>query len=442
MNNLFSVSPARGMWTPSQGFQFCYNGRHMIGISKLYFGTVEASDPLRYGRMSGRLPSNMLQFSKDKKPVVVWNVTSRCNLACSHCYAACHGPQKELTTDQALAVIDDLAAFKVPVILFSGGEPFAREDIFTLAAHAVQKGVRVVFSTNGTLIDDARADEIKKIGVSYVGISIDGTEQVHDTFRRHPGAYRLSLAAIRRLQKRGVKVGLRVTMTRDNVASIPAIFKLMRDERIPRICLYHLVYTGRGAEIAAHDLSHDEARAALGTIIAETGACFKAGFPVEVLTVDNHADAAALYLRMVKEGNPRAEDVMKLLRMNGGNSTGNGIGCLSWDGTVYPDQFWRNHPVGNVLEKPFSEIWGHPAPGSILDQLRHKADHVTGRCKICRFLDICGGNFRARGESVTGDIWGEDPTCYLTDEEISKKQKAKGKTPALGATSVPGAPIQ
>ena len=378
----------------------------MIGISKLYFGTVEASDRLRY------------QKGAHRKPIVVWNCTPACNLACSHCYAAHSGEQKMLSTEQALAVIDDLAAFQVPVLLFSGGEPFARPDIRTLAAYAKSKGLRVTFSTNGTLIDYDCADWIRDLGVAYVGISIDGTEAVHDTFRRRPGAYREALAAIRRLRDRDVKVGLRVTMTRDNVAAIPAIFALMRAERVPRICLYHLVYTGRGREIAATDLTHGQARAALDTIVDETRRSFDSGFPTEVLTVDNHCDGAALYLKMKAEGHPNAEHALDLLKLNGGNSSGEGIACISWDGTVYPDQFWRNHPVGNVLEKPFSEIWGNPPPGSLLDLMRRQKEHVKGRCRDCRWLDICGGNFRARGEAVTGDIWGEDPTCYLTDEEI------------------------
>lgn len=379
----------------------------MIGISKLYFGTVEASDRLRYRK------------GVHRRPVVVWNCTPACNLACSHCYAACAGEQRVLTTDQARAVIDDLAAFGVPVILFSGGEPFLRPDIRTLAAHAKARGIRVTFSTNGTLIDDAWADWIRDLGVAYVGISIDGTEAIHDAFRRHPGAYRQSLAAIRRLRDRGVKVGLRVTMTRDNVASLPDIFDLMRRERVPRICLYHLVYTGRGREIAATDLDHAEARAALNTILAETRTCFETGFPVEVLTVDNACDGIALYLRMKAENHPNADQALELLTLNGGNSSGEGIGCISWDGTVYPDQFWRNHPVGNVLETPFSQIWGSPEPGSLLDLMRHKKELVQGRCRRCRWLEQCGGNFRARGEAVTGDLWGEDPTCYLTDAEIA-----------------------
>ena len=382
----------------------------MVGISKLYFGAIEESDRLRYRKGAHR------------KPIVVWNCTPACNLACSHCYAACAGEQKVLTTEQARAVIDDLAAFQVPVLLFSGGEPFARPDIRALAAYAKEKGLRVTFSTNGTLIDDATADWIRDLGVAYVGISIDGTEAIHDAFRRRPGAYQLALDAIRRLRARDVKVGLRVTMTRDNMRAIPDIFALMRAERVPRICLYHLVYTGRGREIATTDLDHAEARAALNTIVAETKACFDAGFPVEVLTVDNPCDGIALYLRMKAEGHPNADCAHDLLALNGGNPAGEGIACISWDGTVYPDQFWRNHPVGNVLETPFSEIWGNPPPGSLLDLLRHKKEHVKGRCRTCRWLDLCGGNFRARGEAVTGDIWGEDPTCYLTDDEIREPE--------------------
>jgi 12,18-didecarboxysiroheme deacetylase len=391
----------------------------MIGISKLYLNKVEVSDPLRYGRHSSKLPSHLLQFSKDKKPVVVWNVTSCCNLTCTHCYASVgQNTGHELSTPQALAVIDDLAAFGCPVLLFSGGELFVRPDILTLARYATQKGLRVVFSTNGTLIDEKLAAEIKSIGVSYVGISMDGMEAIHDQFRNRKGAFKLALAGIRHCREAGVKVGLRVTMTQDNVKDIPAIFDLMEAERIPRLCLYHLVYCGRGAELAALDLPPEVRRATLDLIIDRTKRLHDQGFPVEVLTVDNHCDGPYLYLRMLREKNPLAEDVMTLLKMNAGNSTGLGIACISWDGTVFPDQFWRTKPVGNVLEKPFSEIWGNPPPDSLLYNLRRKKELVTGRCVTCRFLDICGGNFRARAEAATGDLWGVDPACYLTDEEI------------------------
>ena len=393
----------------------------MIGISKLYLNKVEVSDPLRYGRHSAKLPSHLLQFSQDKKPVVVWNVTSRCNLACTHCYASVdQNCGNELSTEQALTVIDDLAAFGAPVLLFSGGEPFTRPDILTLAKHAAQKGLRVVFSTNGTLITPALAAQIKAIGASYAGISIDGSEAVHDRFRRKAGAFKEALNGIRNCREAGVKVGLRVTMTQDNVADIPAIFDLMEAEQIPRSCLYHLGYCGRGADIASHDLPAELRRATLDVIIDKTKAMHDKGFPIEVLTVDNHCDGPYLYLRMLREKNPHADEVMQLMRMNGGNSTGHGLACISWDGTVYPDQFWRTKPVGNVLEKPFSQIWGNPPADSLLAQLRQKKERVTGRCKTCRFLDVCGGNFRARAEAATGELWGVDPACYLTDTEIAR----------------------
>lgn len=392
----------------------------MIGISKLYMGQAEAADPLRYGRRSAHLPSHLLQFSEDKKPIVVWNITQRCNLKCKHCYAAGVADiSQELTHEEALRAIDGFAAFGCPVLLFSGGEPFIREDILELATYARQKGLRVVFSTNGTCITEEIAKKIAAIGVSYVGISIDGVRETHDAFRGVPGAYERSLAAIRYCREARVKVGLRVTLTRANVKEIPSIFQLMREENIPRICLYHLVYTGRGADLKSEDLSHEESRAAVDCIINETKASFEAGHPLEVLTVDNHCDAPYLWMRMVKEGAPNADEVLKLLQMNGGNSSGNGLSCVSWDGTVYPDQFWRDKPLGNVKEKSFGEIWGNPPEGSFLHQLRHKPEHVTGRCKTCRFLNLCGGNFRARAEAATGDVWGEDPACYLTDEEIS-----------------------
>ncbi|MCW7752631.1 12,18-didecarboxysiroheme deacetylase [Desulfobotulus sp. H1] len=393
----------------------------MIGISKLYCGTVEPSDALRYGRLSGSLPSHLLQFSEDKKPVVVWNMTRRCNLKCVHCYA--HAKDQvfanELSTDEGKALIRDLAAFGSPVMLFSGGEPLMRKDLPELADYAVSQGMRAVISTNGTLITREKARRLKEVGLSYVGISLDGMETVNDHFRGVKGAFQAALDGIRNCQEAGIKVGLRFTMNKQNVAEIPGIFDLMEEMDIPRVCFYHLVYAGRGSKLVEDDLSHEETRKALDLILDRTRDLHERGKPKEVLTVDNHADGPYIYLRLLQEDPSRAEEVMELLKMNEGNSSGRGIGCVSWDGEVHADQFWRHHSFGNIRKIPFSQIWSQPED-PLLAQLKHKKDFVTGRCATCRWLNICGGNFRVRAEALTDDVWAPDPACYLTDEEISQ----------------------
>ncbi|MDP8255793.1 MAG: 12,18-didecarboxysiroheme deacetylase [Candidatus Alcyoniella australis] len=392
----------------------------MIGISKLYCGTVEPSDALRYGRRSDKLPSELLQFSADKKPVVVWNCTRRCNLNCVHCYSRSADTNYggELTTTEGRAMIDDLAAFGAPVLLFSGGEPLMRPDVFELAEYAVSKGMRAVLSTNGTLIDEPTAKRLKNIGLSYVGISLDGMEEVNDKFRGKKGAFASAMAGIENSSNAGLKVGLRFTINRKNADQISLIFDLVEKREIPRVCFYHLVYSGRGSDLVKEDLDHAQTRTAVDLIMDRTAALHKSGRLTEVLTVDNHADGVHLYNRLRRENPERAKKVLELLQYNEGNSTGRGIGCVSWNGSVHPDQFWRNHVLGNVRKRPFSEIWTD-SENEFLMKLKDKRPHLTGRCKNCRWINVCGGNFRARAEAVTGDPWADDPACYLTDDEIA-----------------------
>ncbi|MCU0856870.1 MAG: radical SAM protein [Pontiellaceae bacterium] len=388
----------------------------MLGISKLYLDTVEASDELRYGLNR--------RSAAERRPIVVWNCTQLCNLECSHCYARSDATTcpDELTTEQAKKMIDDLAAFGCPVLLFSGGEPLLRKDVPDLAEYARSQGMRAVISTNGTLIDRPLADRLQKIGLSYVGISIDGTEATHDRFRCKDGAFQEALRGIRNCRDAGLKVGLRFTMVKDNLADIPAVFDLMEAERIPRICFYHLVNTGRGRELGQDDgmPSHEETRAALELIVQRTSSLHTRGQKVEVLTVDNHSDGPWLLRKMRAESHPRAEQVYHLLKLNGGAASGTGVGisCVNWNVDVYPDQFWRDKKLGSVLETPFGEIWTNPE-NEFLQKLKAKEKHVTGRCADCQYLELCGGNFRARAEALTGDPWAPDPACYLTADEIS-----------------------
>ena len=391
----------------------------MIGISKLYCGTVEPSDALRYGRHSATLPSHLLQFSADKRPVVVWNVTRRCNLRCVHCYAHAteSSTEDELSTEEGRTLIDDLSAFGVPVLLFSGGEPLVRKDLPELASYAVSKGMRAVISTNGTLITPATAQTLKEIGLSYVGISLDGMEEVNDRFRGVKGAFSKAMEGIENCKAAGIKVGLRFTISKTNAAEIPGIFDLLEEKEIPRVCFYHLVYAGRGTDLVEQDLSHEETRKVVDLIIDRTRDLHDRGKPKEVLTVDNHADGPYVYLRLLKENPDRAKEVYELLQMNEGNNTGRGIGCISWNGDVHPDQFWRHYSFGNIRQRPFSEIWTDTSD-PLMAGLKDKKQYVTGRCAACKWLDVCAGNFRVRAEAVSGDPWAPDPACYLTDEEI------------------------
>lgn len=395
----------------------------MIGISKLYCGAVEPSDVLRYKRRSSQLPSGLLQFSKDKKPVVVWNCSRTCNLQCVHCYAGSDARRHdELTTAEAKTIIDDLAKFGCPVLLFSGGEPCVRPDLVELMQYAKSAGMRVVLSTNGTLITPELAHEFASVGLSYVGVSIDGSRTTHDAFRGMEGAFDRAMEGLANAQEAGIKVGLRMTLNKSNFKEVDSVFELMRERSINRACFYHLVYTGRASEMMDMDLSHEETRLVVRRIMDLTRAWFDDGGKPEVLTVDNHADGPFVFLELLKEDPQRAEDVLQLLSWNQGNSTGNGIGCISWDGAVHADQFWRHFSFGNVKDRPFSAIWSDVSrqteASELMYRLKDKRPFVKGRCSQCKWLDICGGNFRVRAEAATGDLWASDPACYLTDREI------------------------
>ncbi|MGD9010640.1 MAG: SPASM domain-containing protein, partial [Desulfobacteraceae bacterium] len=233
------------------------------------------------------------------------------------------------------------------------------------------------------------------------------------------GAFAKAMAGIRNCQEAGIKVGLRFTINKQNVQEIGGIFDLLEEMEIPRVCFYHLVYAGRGSGMVQDDLTHEQTRAAVDLIIDRTRELHEKGKPKEVLTVDNHADGPYLYMRMLKEDPKRAADVLELLQMNEGNNSGRGIGCVSWDGQVYADQFWRHHSFGDIRQRPFSEIWTKPED-SLLLKLKEKKKYVQGRCASCRWLDICGGNFRVRAEAVTGNVWAPDPACYLSDDEIAQ----------------------
>ena len=387
----------------------------MISVSRLLCDAVGPGDSLRYDR---QYPA-----ADRQRPIVVWNCTRKCNLHCVHCYSSAGGkdPAEVLNTEQAKSFMRDLADFGVPVILFSGGEPLLREDIFELASFAREQGIRTVLSTNGTLISEDMAREIKNASFAEVGISLDGIGDKNDKFRCKNGAYKAALQGIRTCIALGLRVSLRLTITLSNYMEIPAIFDLVEREGVKRVCFYHLVYVGRGSELSTEDLNHSQTRAIFDLICDRTVDLYERGMPKEVLTVDNHADGVYLYLKLRKQDPARAEKVLALLLSNGGNNSGIRIGAVDELGNVHADQFWQHYSFGNVRQRKFGDIWLDTSD-QLMRGLKNRRGGLKGRCAKCQYLDLCNGNLRVRAEAAFGDIWAEDPACYLTDSEIGLVQ--------------------
>jgi len=391
----------------------------LISVTKLLCGTEYFGDSLRYSRETRGWKHGT---AEGQGPVVVWNSTRTCNLKCVHCYSNSEAKkyEGELTTREALHFIDQLAEFNVPVLLFSGGEPLLRRDLTGLVAYAKSKGIRATISTNGTLLNRESVRRLKGLGVSYIGVSVDGIGAGNDRFRGCRGAFSAALNGIRTCIAEGQRVGLRFTINKHNYKDLNAIFDLVEEENIPRVCFYHLVYSGRGSKMVEEDVSREETRAAMDLIIERTLDFHRRGIDKEILTVDNHADGVYIYLKLRETDPARAEQVLELLRFNGGNRTGMAIGAVDWMGNVHPDQFTQNHTFGNVRDRKFGDIWTDLSL-PLLAGLKNRRPLLKGRCAACKWLDICNGNFRARAEAVTGDFWEADPACYLTDDEIGIK---------------------
>jgi len=404
----------------------------MINISKLYCDQVTPGDWLRYGKKgSGEREGEVIpKKASQRRPIVVWNITRACNLKCVHCYndSGVGKPFKDVTTAKAKEVLDDLAEYGVPSVLFSGGEPLMRPDLFDLIEYAGSKSLRTVISTNGTLISEEKAALIKKRGVSYVGISLDGIGEINDQFRGVGGAFDKAVTGIRNCQAAGVRIGLRLTLTQRNVQDLEALFDFFEAEGIERACFYHLVPSGRGGAISAEDLTHTQSRAAIEMIMAKTEAYKQAGKQTDILTVDNHVDGIYLYLKLLEKDPERAEAVWNLLTWNGGGlySSGVGIGCIDYNGNVHADQFWGHYDLGSIHQQPFSEIWTNPDE-PLLKGLRDRRTYVKGRCRLCKFFDGCGGSLRVRADLHYNDAWAPDPACYLTDEEIGLDEEKQKK---------------
>lgn len=412
----------------------------MIDIGKLYCGGGSTGDSLRYGvdaapDCHGNPAHQKPKEARDRRPIVVWSTTRTCNLNCVHCYTDSHNTKyaDELSTDEGRSLIDHLASFGIPSLLFSGGEPLTRKDLFTLIEYAAGKKVRPVISTNGTLIDRENARNIKDAGVVYVGISLDGMEEVNDHFRGVAGAFSRAMKGFENCIAVGQRVGLRLTLTKRNCLDLNRIFDFIEREKINRACFYHLVYSGRGSSLFADDLTREESRRAMDIIIERTSDFFRRGLDINILTVDNHADGVYLYLKMMQQDPERAETLRRLLAWNGGGaySTGVGIGNIDFNGNVHPDQFWQDYTLGNVRERAFGDIWLDETE-PLMRGLKNKAAYIKGRCRLCAHRDLCNGAMRVRAFRAYGDPWAPDPQCFLTDEEIGLTEEKRAQLREAG----------
>ena len=352
-------------------------------------------------------------------PVVIWNLIRRCNLKCKHCYSISGDVDfpGELVTHEVFRVMDDLKAFGVPVLILSGGEPLLRPDIFDISRRAKDMGFYVGLSSNGALIDQSNIEDISEVGYDYVGISLDGIGATHDAFRGKKGAFDASLRGIRLCAERNIKVGLRFTMTMDNQHQLPDLLQLVEADHIDKFYLSHLVYAGRGNKNRGDDARLEVTRRTMDLLFETAWEYVERGEDKEFVTGNNDADAVYLLFWVRQRFPERADHLAAKLAQWGGNSSGVNVANIDNLGNVHPDTFWWHYSLGNVKERPFSEIW-QDTSDPIMAGLKRRPRSIKGRCGACAHFDICGGNTRVRALQLTGDPWAEDPACYLSEEEI------------------------
>jgi pseudo-rSAM protein/SPASM domain protein len=391
----------------------------MISVSKLLCDVGAAGDGLRYDA-AAESDEPQIREEKQRRPVVVWNATKGCNLSCVHCYASAEVERApgELTTAEAKRMLDELAAYDVPVVLFSGGEPLVRDDLDELVAHAADAGLRPVLSTNGTLITPERARALRDAGLSYAGISVDGLPERNDRFRGREGAFDAAVRGIEACLDAGLKTGLRYTITQDNAADLEGVVDLLSDVGLDRFCFYHLDYGGRGGDIVDADLAPGDRREAVRRVCDLTREYHERGEEIETLLVGNYCDAGFLVEYAREElGEPAAERVHRYLRVNGGDPAGERVADVDYQGNVHLTQFWQGYSLGNVRDRPFGDIWDDES-NPVLAALRDREDRLDGRCSGCQYLDVCRGASRLRALTVADDLFAPDPQCYLTDAEV------------------------
>ncbi len=365
-------------------------------------------------------PTEITHFRKASAPVVIWNLTRRCNLTCQHCYSTSANRffPNELTTEQIFTVMTDLKVFKVPVLILSGGEPLLHPNIFEISRQAKAMGFYVALSTNGSLITQDNIDIIKMINYDYIGISLDGLAKTHDQFRRQQGAFDLAWQGIELCLEQQIKVGVRYTLTQTNYADFYDLVALINQRGISKFYLSHLNYGGRGFVNRKTDALFSQTREIMHWLFNTAYQRQAQGLACEWVTGNNDADAV-YFLHWVKQYHPQFWNVIdKQLQQWGGNASGIQVANIDPLGEVHADTFWWHYSLGNVKNRSFSEIW-QDVSNSLMAGLKQRPRQLKGRCGQCAYLSICNGNSRVRAHQAFNDFWAEDPGCYLSENEIS-----------------------
>ncbi len=365
-------------------------------------------------------PTPLKPTRKPAAPVVIWNLIRRCNLTCKHCYTTSADVDfpGELTTPEIYTVMDDLKAFKVPVLILSGGEPLLHPDIFNISRRAKDMGFYVALSSNGTKISQDNIQQIAELNYQYIGVSLDGIKGTHDEFRRVKGSFDEAMRGIHLCLDKGIKVGIRFTLTEDNYHDFPALLALMDEHDIDKFYLSHLNYGGRGNRNRKDDAHFDRTRTAMDLMFETCYQWLSEGKDREFVTGNNDADAV-YFLHWVRRRFPeQAAHIQAKLAQWGGNSSGVNVANIDNLGNVHPDTFWWHYHLGNVKKRPFSEIW-MDVSDPVMAGLKQIPRPLEGRCGDCHYQAICNGNTRVRAMQTSGNVWAEDPGCYLTDEEIT-----------------------
>lgn len=385
----------------------------MIRLTLLRHGDDTVGQTIKH--RSREMPNRLVAFTEMRRPVVFWNITSRCNLSCPQCYISAGAPsENELSTDEAKALMDDLASMRVPLLMFTGGEPLLRPDLWKLVGHAQELGIKSAVSTNGTMLTDAVAARMKQAGVEYVGVSLDGARQrTHDSIRGE-GSYAKAISGLEACVRVGLKSGIRITATKDNYGEIPELLDLTAELKVPRFCLYWLVPSGRGRS------AYEEKQLDRGQVGAVFDLLYKKAKELspdvmEILTVDAPQDGAYLLDRLAADKDSELANALSLLECTGDScSAGDRVANIDPQGNVYPCQFTQHSDmrIGNVRDRMFSQMWNDNT-NPVLSGFRNKKQTIHGRCQDCPSMGTCGGGCRARAYYEGGDIAASDPFCII-----------------------------